>query len=513
MRFPRSSGVLLHPTSLPGPHGSGDFGPGAYHFVDWLVVAGQKLWQILPLGPVGLGNSPYMGLSAFAGNPLLIDLAELERRGLLSSDDLATGKIFPEDHVDFGKVIPFRTKLLRLAAKNFFSRGSANDKAEFETFDDQNKSWLADYALFMALKGKHDGREWCEWDGDVAQRKPAAMTKARTELSEEIRFWKFTQWCFSRQWTALKRYANEKGIQIVGDIPIFTAYQSSDVWAHPELFYLDGQLRPTVVAGVPPDYFSATGQRWGNPLYRWDVMERDGFAWWIERIKNTLSMVDIVRIDHFRGFAAYWEIPAKEKTAVHGRWVDGPKEQLFSTVLLKLGKLPIIAEDLGLMTDDVVALRDRFNFPGMKVLQFAFAGDPKNSFLPHNYAPNVVVYTGTHDNDTTIGWFKSATDRERAFVKKYIGTDGKEIHWDLIRLASQSVADMAIYPMQDVLGLGTQARMNLPGKSLGCWEWRFTWDDVGAIPAPRLYELTALFKRCSSERLELPQYPHGKKLP
>jgi 4-alpha-glucanotransferase len=471
------------------------------------------LWQILPLGPVGLGNSPYMSLSAFAGNPLLIDLSELEHKGWLCGDELASMKAFPTTHVDFGKVIPFRIKLLHHAAKGFFAHASSNDKAEFESFDHQNKSWLADYALFMALKSEHDSQEWCEWDRDIAQRKPSALEKARVELNDEIKFWKFTQWCFARQWTALKKYANEKGIQIVGDIPIFTAFQSSDVWAHPDLFSLDENLRPTIVAGVPPDYFSATGQRWGNPLYRWDVMERDGFAWWIERIKSTLALVDIVRIDHFRGFAAYWEIPAEEKTAVHGRWVDGPKEQLFDTVLLKLGKLPIIAEDLGLMTDDVIALRDRFNFPGMKVLQFAFAGDPKNPFLPHNYSPNVVVYTGTHDNDTTIGWFTSATEHEKTFVRKYIGKDGKEIHWDLIRLASQSVADMAIYPMQDVLGLGTEARMNLPGKSSGYWEWRFSWDQVVAVHATRLYEITALYKRCSSDRLELPAYPHGKKLP
>jgi 4-alpha-glucanotransferase len=454
-----------------------------------------------------------MSLSAFAGNPLLIDLSELEHKGWLCGDELASMKAFPTTHVDFGKVIPFRIKLLHHAAKGFFAHASSNDKAEFESFDHQNKSWLADYALFMALKSEHDSQEWCEWDRDIAQRKPSALEKARVELNDEIKFWKFTQWCFARQWTALKKYANEKGIQIVGDIPIFTAFQSSDVWAHPDLFSLDENLRPTIVAGVPPDYFSATGQRWGNPLYRWDVMERDGFAWWIERIKSTLALVDIVRIDHFRGFAAYWEIPAEEKTAVHGRWVDGPKEQLFDTVLLKLGKLPIIAEDLGLMTDDVIALRDRFNFPGMKVLQFAFAGDPKNPFLPHNYSPNVVVYTGTHDNDTTIGWFTSATEHEKTFVRKYIGKDGKEIHWDLIRLASQSVADMAIYPMQDVLGLGTEARMNLPGKSSGYWEWRFSWDQVVAVHATRLYEITALYKRCSSDRLELPAYPHGKKLP
>ena len=337
MRFPRSSGVLLHPTSLPGPNGSGDFGPAAYHFVDWLVVAGQKLWQILPLGPVRLGNSPYMSLSAFAGNPLLIDLNELEHKGWLRGEELGTGASFSASQVDFGKVIPFRINLLRHAAKSFFAHSNAADKADFETFTAQNKSWLDDYALFMALKDEHDSKEWCEWEHDIAQRKLPAMEKARVELKEEISFWKFTQWCFTRQWTALKKYANEKGIQIVGDIPIFTAFQSADVWAHPELFSLDETLRPTVVAGVPPDYFSATGQRWGNPLYRWDMMERDGFAWWIERIKNTLALVDIVRIDHFRGFAAYWEIPAEEKTAVHGRWVDGPKEQLFDTVLLKLG--------------------------------------------------------------------------------------------------------------------------------------------------------------------------------
>lgn len=513
MRFPRSSGILLHPTSLPGPHGSGDFGPAAYHFVDWLVTSGQRLWQILPLGPVDLGNSPYMSLSAFAGNPLLIDLAELERKGWLHPDDLSTTGQYENGRVDFGKVIPFRTTMLQRAADRFFAHATKEDKVAFEAFEEQNESWLADYATFMALKGKHDSREWCEWDRDIAQRKASVLERSRVALASEIRFWKFTQWCFSRQWNALKKYANGKGIQVVGDIPIFTAFQSSDVWAHPELFSLDDQLRPTVVAGVPPDYFSATGQRWGNPLYRWNVMERRGFGWWIERIRNTLSLVDIVRIDHFRGFAGYWEIPANEKTAVHGRWVDGPKEKFFDTILLKLGKLPIIAEDLGVMTDDVVALRDRFNFPGMKVLQFAFASDPDNPFLPHNYAPNVVVYTGTHDNDTTLGWFKSATERERAFVRKYVGTDGDNIHWDLIMLASRSVADMAIYPMQDVLGLGADARMNLPGKPTGNWEWRFTWDQVRPEHAERLYELTALFKRCPADRLVLPAYPQEKKLP
>jgi 4-alpha-glucanotransferase len=372
---------------------------------------------------------------------------------------------------------------------------------------------LEDYALFMSLKQRYNGREWNKWDAPFARRENEALRTARKELTQEIGFWKFTQWCFFRQWFALKRYANGKGVKIVGDIPIFIAFQSADAWSHPNLFYLDEQLQPTVVAGVPPDYFSETGQRWGNPLYHWEEMEKTGYAWFIDRIKTTLELVDIVRIDHFRGFAGYWQIPAAEKTAINGQWVPGPGAKLFDAIQTTLGRLPIIAEDLGMLTQDVFDLRDRYRFPGMRILQFAFAGDPTNSFLPHNYDPNTVVYSGTHDNDTTIGWFATATEREREYVRRYVGTDGREIHWDFIRLASESVADIAVFPLQDVLGLGSEARMNMPGKATGNWGWRFTWEQVQPWHALKLYEIAALSRRTRPDRLTLPEYPSGKPRP
>lgn len=513
MKFERSSGILLHPTSLPGQFGSGDLGATAYHFVDWLIVAGQKLWQILPLGPVGMGDSPYMCLSAFAGEALLIDLQELVTRGWLPQSELEHVPKFSTSKINFCDVRDFRMKKLRAAAETFFVKNVKAEIDDFTSFCKKQKSWLEDYALFMALIGKYKGAEWSTWDEDLVKRKPAALKKARTELADDVRFWEFTQWCFFRQWHALKKYANDRNIKIVGDIPIFIAYQSSDAWANQHLFFLDKNLKPKVVAGVPPDYFSATGQRWGNPLYDWKAMHEENYSWWIDRIHTTLELVDLVRIDHFRGFAGYWEIPAEEKTAVKGQWVKGPGAKLFDAIEKKLGKLPIIAEDLGEITPDVIELRDRYQFPGMRILQFAFAGDTKNNFLPHNYISNTVVYSGTHDNDTTIGWFKSATEREREFVKKYTGTDGHEVHWDFIRLASQSVADMAVFPLQDVLGLGNEARMNLPGKALDNWGWRFTWDQVQSWHALRLYEISALTNRTKADRLILPEYPSGKVQP
>ena len=493
MRFPRMSGVLLHPTSLPGPHGSGDFGAAAYQFVDWLVAAGQKLWQILPLGSIGPGNSPYMSISAFAGNPLLIDLQELATRGWLDEDNLLEVS-FPAERIDFGAVIPFRMGWLRTAAERFFATGGA-DNEEFNVFRLAQQRWLDDYALFMALMDKYPGLEWSAWDADLSRRKPAALANARQRLADEIAFWQFVQWSFFRQWGALKRYANERGVRIVGDVPIFLAYNSADVWTRPDLFQLGDDLRPTVVAGVPPDFFSETGQLWGNPLYHWDAHEQEGYAWWIDRIREMTQLTDIVRIDHFRGFAAYWEVPATATTAFHGRWQPGPGSKLFSAIDAALGRLPIIAEDLGVMTPDVSELRDAFSLPGMRVLQFAFASDADNTFLPHNYTNNTVVYTGTHDNDTAQGWFNSAPEGERSFAQKYLQADGREIHWDLIHCASQSVADMALYPLQDVLGLGTDARMNLPGKAAGYWEWRFQWQQVEDWHASRLREMAAVHGR------------------
>ncbi|MBW7889212.1 MAG: 4-alpha-glucanotransferase [Bacteroidetes bacterium] len=513
MQFQRSSGILLHPTSLPGPFGSGDLGASAYHFVDWLVVAGQSLWQMLPLGPVGMGDSPYMSFSAFAGEALLVNLQELVERGWLNQNELKETPSFSEKKIHYGDVRAYRFAKLRLAAKNFFTSKKKSDHDDFAEFCKKQKSWLEDYALFMALIGKYNGKEWSEWDEGVAKRKSASLKQARIELADEIKFWEFTQWCFFRQWFALKKYANDRGVKIIGDIPIFVAFQSADVWAHPELFFIDKNLKPIFVAGVPPDYFSETGQRWGNPLYRWNKMHDENYSWWIDRIKMTLSLVDIVRIDHFRGFVGYWEIPAEEKTAVKGRWVKGPSEKLFDAIQKKLGKLPIIAEDLGVVTPEVVTLRERYNFPGMRILQFAFAGDMKNTFLPHAYEPNTVVYSGTHDNDTTIGWFKTATEREREFVKRYVGNDCKDISWEFIRLAMQSVADMAVFPIQDVLSLDTEARMNMPGKALGNWAWRFTWDLFQPWHALKLYELSALTNRTKPDRLTLPEYPNGKKQP
>jgi 4-alpha-glucanotransferase len=513
MNFERSSGVLLHPTSLPGPFGMGDLGATSYHFIEWLAVAGQKLWQMLPLGPVGMGDSPYMCLSAFAGEPMLIDLQELADRGWLAQKELQDVPQFNQSKVHYGDVKSFRMGKLRTASEQFFAKNSKTEMDDFHSFCKKQKAWLEDYALFMSLIRKYNGAEWSTWDADLVKRTPAAMKKIRKELEGEINFWEFTQWCFFRQWFALKRYANDRSVKIVGDIPIFIAYQSADVWANQHLFHLDKNMKPIVVAGVPPDYFSVTGQRWGNPLYDWKAMHEEHYSWFIERIKTTLELVDIVRIDHFRGFAGYWEIPASEATAEKGRWVKGPGAKLFDAIEKKLGKMPIIAEDLGEITPDVIQLRDRYGFPGMRILQFAFAGDTKNNFLPHNYISNTVVYSGTHDNDTTIGWFNTATEREREFVKKYVGTDGREIHWDLIRIASQSAADMAVFPLQDVLGLGTEARMNMPGHALGNWAWRFTWDQVQSWHALKLYEISALTNRTNADKLNLPPYPAGKVQP
>lgn len=513
MRFPRSAGILLHVTSLPGAHGNGDLGPAAYHFVDWLVVAGQRLWQMLPLGPGGLANSPYMSLSAFAGNPLVVDLLELQARGWLVPSDFDGMPAFTDGRVDFAKAIPFRKKMHLAASKRFFVSGSDVDRKAFESFCKRERSWLDDYSLFETLNEVHENALWSTWPAAYAFRDAATLRKARKEFHENIRHHQFVQWCFRRQWDSLKRYANERGVRLIGDIPIFVAHHSADVWSHQELFHLDKKGNPTVVAGVPPDYFSKTGQRWGNPLYRWDKMQSEKFAWWIERFKGTLALFDIVRVDHFRGFEAYWEIPASEKTAVKGRWVKAPGKALFTAVRRQLRDLPIIAEDLGVITREVTELRDTFELPGMKVLQFAFAGGPENAFLPHNYTPHCVVYTGTHDNDTTTGWFRTATERERQFSRKYLSANGAGITKDLMRAALSSVADMAVVPFQDVLDLGSEHRMNLPGTTDGNWEWRFSWSMVGPQHADSMYELTALSYRCAADRLSLPPYPAGRVQP
>jgi 4-alpha-glucanotransferase len=502
MRFPRSSGILLHPTSLPGPYGSGDFGAAAYHFVDWLVTAGQKIWQILPLGSIGPGNSPYMSSSAFAGNLLLIDLHELSELGWLTAEELIPHADFNAHKVNFELVSQYRMARLRLAAGRFFA-DPQHHHAEFEKFCAAEQSWLEDFTLFMALTGKFNGQEWGQWPAEFAQRDAEALSQARVWLADEIGFWKYCQWCFFRQWRKLKHYANTLGIRIIGDMPIFVAYQSADVWSRQHLFELGEDNQPTVIAGVPPDYFSATGQRWGNPLFCWPAHEQENYAWWIERMRKSVEMFDIVRIDHFRGFAGYWEIPAAEPTAINGRWMPGPGEKLFVAIRDTLGSLPIIAEDLGVITPDVVALLEKLGLPGMRVLQFAFGGSSDNAYLPHNFIHNMVVYVGTHDNDTTIGWFKSASRHERAFACKYLRTDGREINCDLIHAASESVADISIYTMQDVLGLGREHRMNLPGKPEGNWEWRFGWEQLSAKHSDHLYEISALHGRCGADRLKI----------
>ena len=497
MRFPRASGVLLHPTSLPGPHGSGDFGANAYHFVDWLVAAGQKLWQILPLGGIGPGNSPYMSTSAFAGNVLLIDLAELQRRGWLTAEEITPPAGLAEQRLNFASVVPFRMDRLARAAQRFAAQASAEERADLQAFCERHADWLPEHVLFMTLAEQHNWRDWSSWDAPLAARNPVALAAARQIHAERIAFWTFCQWCFFRQWLALKAYANGKGIAVIGDAPIFIAHQSAEVWARPELFQLDARGRPSVVAGVPPDVFSETGQRWGNPLYRWEAHARDGYAWWVQRIRRIFELVDIVRIDHFRGFAGYWEIPASEATAVKGRWLPGPGEALFEAIARELGALPIIAEDLGVITPDVVALRRQFAFPGMRILQFAWgegeAAEPR--FLPHRHASDSVVYTGTHDNDTTLGWWQAADEATRHHLREYLATDGRAIHWDMIRAASASVADTAIHPLQDVMGLDSSGRMNFPGQGEGWWAWRFRREQLPADAAARLRRMGALYER------------------
>lgn len=506
MSFPRSSGILLHPTSLPGKFGVGDLGSAAFAFVDFLAASGQSLWQVLPLGPTGFGDSPYQCFSAFAGNTLLISPERLVEDGLLRAEDLAIAPVFPEDQVDFGRVIEFKHALLEKAFQRFRKGAASALRGSFEQFSYQASAWLDDYALFRALKDAQGGKAWNEWQPDLKRRDAAVLAAAREHLRERVESQKFYQFLFFRQWTALKAYAHDHGIKLVGDIPIFVARDSADVWMNPNQFKLDEAGNPLVVAGVPPDYFSSTGQLWGNPIYNWDRMLADGFRWWIERVRATLYIFDIVRIDHFRGFAASWEIPGGDKTAERGQWVNVPGRELFSAIGRELGDLPIIAEDLGVITPDVEALRDDFGLPGMRILQFAFGGDPKNLDLPHNYIRNSVVYTGTHDNDTTVGWFESVAgegstraaeqiERERRFCLDYLNSDGKEIHWDFIRALLASVADTAIIPLQDVLGLGTKARMNMPSTTSGNWSWRYKSDALTDEIAERLRKLTRIYGR------------------
>lgn len=493
--LPRASGILLHPSSLPGPFGIGDLGAGARRFIDWLAAHGQTYWQILPLGPTSYGDSPYQTLSAFAGNSNLISLDALAADGLLSRDDLESAPPFPRGRVDYGGVISHREQILARAWQRFQAGAAPALHEQLERFVMEHTFWLEEYALYMAIKRREQMRPWTEWDSGLRQRESAALQAARNELAADMASERFRQWLFWRQWAELRAYAVGRGIHIIGDLPIFVAHDSADVWARQEEYALDAAGKPTVVAGVPPDYFSPTGQRWGNPLYRWQHMRARGYDWWLQRLRTLLQLVDRVRIDHFRGFEAYWEIPAQEPTAIRGRWVTGPGAAFFRALQASLGELPIIAEDLGEITPAVEQLRDDLGLPGMKVLQFAWS-DPSNPFLPHNIPQRCIVYTGTHDNNTTRGWWEQEADAcSQAFVRDYLGHEARDIVWALARAGMASVGAVFIMPMQDVLGCGAEARMNTPGSAAGNWAWRFddsAWQHPGG---QTLLHVTRLFQR------------------
>jgi 4-alpha-glucanotransferase len=495
MRFPRSSGILLHPTSLPGVHGIGDLGPDARKFVDFLAAAGQKVWQVLPLNPTGYGESPYQCYSANAGNPLFIHV------------DAAAAEHLPSDCVDYERVVPYKAELLEETARRFFAAPPAPERTRFEEFCHSQAPWLDDFALFMALKKAHGGVAWSRWGFGARDRDPDAISRWRDRLRSEIATQRYLQFVFFEQWSALRDYAHNRDVRIMGDLPIYVAHDSADVWAQRSYFRLDDRGEPEVVAGVPPDYFSATGQLWGNPIYDWKELARDGYRWWIGRFRAALEMVDMIRLDHFRGFEGYWEVPAGEPTAENGRWVKGPGGELFEAVQEVLGELPLVAENLGVITPEVEAIRERFGFPGMSILQFAFGSDPQGpSFRPHNYPRNLVAYTGTHDCDTTVGWWTSRGEgdstrtadeiqRERAFCRQYLNTDGREIHWDFIRALEASVADTVLIPLQDVLGFGSAARMNQPATVGKNWRWRYRPEMLTERLAERLRKVTETYDR------------------
>lgn len=497
MNLERSSGILLHPTSLPGAYGIGSFDQEAYAFVDFLERAQQTVWQVLPLGPTSYGDSPYQSFSTHAGNPYLIGLRRMVQEGLLEPAELAHHPHFSADRVDFGHLYHWKLPLLKKAAARFDPAGASHLAAEFREFCEAQASWLEDYALFMALKDAFDSKAWNEWPEPLRLRHPEALEQARREQAGALHAQRFIQWVFDRQWTALRSYANQRGILVLGDLPIFVAMDSADVWTQTDQFFFDERNQPTVVAGVPPDYFSETGQLWGNPLYRWDKMRATGYRWWLDRMRAALGRYDVVRIDHFRGFAGYWEVPAGQETAIKGRWVKGPGADFFQVLQRELGQdLPIVAEDLGEITQDVVELREEFGLPGMKVLQFAFGGRADNAFLPHNYAERFVAYSGTHDNDTSRGWYEgSSTPEERDHFRRYFATDGRDAAWSMIRGVLASVARLAVVPLQDVLDVGTEGRMNLPGRADGNWQWRYRAGALGDGPEGRLLELTRLYGR------------------
>jgi 4-alpha-glucanotransferase len=505
MTFPRSSGILLHPTSLPGRYGIGELGAEAHRFAGFLRDAGQKIWQVLPLGPTGFGDSPYQCFSAFAGNPLLLSLDVLVERGYLKPSDLESRPLFPADHVDFDAVIEWKLPLLRKAYEGFAASGA--DRDAYDAFCHEHALWLDDYALFMSLKQVHKEGMWTLWEPPYALRDAAALEQAGRDLRDDIECQKFIQFEFQRQWSELKAHCVRDGIRLMGDVPIYVALDSSDVWAHPEMFELLPDGQPRVIAGVPPDYFSATGQCWGNPIYRWEQHAKEGFLWWIARFRRSLEMLDLIRLDHFRGFEAYWEIPGGATTAVNGRWVKGPGAALFEALEGTLGRLPVVAENLGVITPEVEALRNQFGFPGMAILQFAFGKDPQApDFKPHNYPHHLVAYTGTHDNDTVMGWWHSTgaadstrtaedVSEEMEFARRYLNTDGSQINWVMIRTLMASVADTVLFPLQDVLGVGSEGRMNLPGTASGNWRWRFRSGELLPSLAERLKRMVETYDR------------------
>ncbi len=497
----RSSGVLLHVTCLPSPYGIGDVGPSAFAWVDQLVAAGQSWWQVLPLGPTGCGHSPYQALSSFAANPLILSPDLLAEQGLLDSGDI-TGGDFPSEYVDFERVIPFKERVLARAWDNFQAGATPDLRSEFEQFRHATEFIQDDVALFMALRARFHGAPFQEWPDDLCRREPRSLETARRELREPIERFRFGQFLVLRHWQQLKQYANQRGVQILGDLPIFVSPDSSDVWAAPELFLLDEHAKPRVVAGVPPDYFSAQGQLWGNPLYNWETLRQTGYDWWLSRLAARLDFVDAIRIDHFRAFQAAWHVPADAKTAASGQWVAGPGADFFDRVLNTLGGLPLLAEDLGTITPGVEALRDQFHLPGMRVLQFAFNGDPNNPHLPHHCRHNGVVYTGTHDNDTVRGWYDQLPAEARSHFWNYLRRSPghpDEVPWEMIRLAWSSGAALAIVPFQDLLGLGSRARMNTPGRAQGQWVWRCPRDEAANATAfQTLRELTTSSRRWST---------------
>ncbi|MGI6251349.1 MAG: 4-alpha-glucanotransferase [Anaerolineaceae bacterium] len=495
MTHNRNSGILLHPTSLPGPDGIGDLGPEAYRWVNFLHASGTQLWQVLPLGPTGYGDSPYQCFSAIAGNPYLISPILLQDEGLLTRQDFQDRPEFPDTHVDFGLAIDWKNLILDRAYGHFKQISSDSLHQEYEVFLNQNLDWIDEFALFMAIKEAQGGQPWQDWPQDLKFRAQDVLQTYKRSLSEQIDKHRFNQFIFFRQWASLRSYCHEKSVQIVGDMPFVIALDSADVWSHPELFKLDANLNPTDVAGVPPDYFSSTGQLWGNPLYRWEVHQENNFSWWIKRLNAVLKLVDYVRLDHFRGFAAAWHVPYGETTAINGSWIKGPAMELFSAIKAHFPSMPIIAEDLGVITPDVKELRDKFSLPGMKILQFGFSGDPDDDFLPHHYPVNCFAYTGSHDNNTAAGWYEQANPTEQAFALNYLKSTPEEISWLMMRSIWQSSARSVVAPMQDLLNLKQDARMNLPGTECGNWRWRMPAGSLNKDLTLRMHELNLLFSR------------------